>query len=71
MDIKTVLKQHEEKLLQFPNVTGVGIGEQLGMQVIIVFVTRKVPESKLRPQEIIPKTLNGFETDVRTQISVG
>jgi hypothetical protein len=32
--------------------------------VIMVFVTHKVPESALRPQEIVPKTLEGYETDV-------
>ena len=29
-----------------------------------VFVTHKVPESALQPQEVVPKTLEGWETDV-------
>jgi hypothetical protein len=52
-------------------VTGVGIGEKNGEQVIIVFVTQKVKKSALRPQDVIPKTLEGWETDVKTKISVG
>jgi len=33
----------------------VGIGEKAGKAVIKVFVTHKVPESALQPQEIVPK----------------
>lgn len=64
MSIETVKEQNEESLMRLPNVTGVGIGEKAGKTVIKVFVTHKVPESVLRPQEIIPKSLEGYETDV-------
>ena len=64
MNIKASMLKHEEKLMQLPNVNGVGIGEKGGKEVIKVFVTHKVPESSLRPEEIIPKTLEGFEVDV-------
>ena len=47
-----------------PNVSGVGIGEKAGKVVIKVLVTHKVPESALQHQEIVPKTLEGYETDV-------
>ena len=50
--------------MQLPNVTGVGIGEKNGKKVIKVFVTHKVPESDLRSEEIIPKTLDECGTDV-------
>lgn len=56
--------KYEEQLMRFRNVSGVGIGEKDGKRVIKVFVTHKVPESDLRPQDIIPKTLEGYETDV-------
>ena len=59
-----IVKKYEEQLLQLPNVTGVGIGEKAGKVVIKVFVTHKVPESSLQPQEVVPKTLEGWETDV-------
>ena len=64
MDIETVQKRHESQLLQLPNVVGVGIGQKEGNEVIKVFVTRKVPESVLQPQDIIPKALEGYATDV-------
>ena len=64
MSIKDVKMKHEEKLMRLPNVTGVGIGEKGGKEVIKVFVTDKVPESSLRPDEIIPKSLEGYEVDV-------
>jgi hypothetical protein len=45
-------------------VTGVGIGKKAGKKLLKVFVTRKVPTSSLQPQEIVPETLEGYETDV-------
>jgi hypothetical protein len=64
MKIESAKTKHEDRLMQLPNVTGVGIGEKNGKKVIKVFVTHKVPESDLRSEEIIPKTLDGCGTDV-------
>ena len=64
MDIANVRQKYENDLLGLPNVNGVAIGDKAGKPVIKVFVTHKVPESSLQPQEIVPKTLDGFETDV-------
>ena len=64
MSIETVKMKHEEQLMTLPNVSGVGIGERSGKPVIKVFVTHKVSESALSPQEVVPKTLDGWETDV-------
>lgn len=64
MGIKPIMRKYEEQLMRLPNVTGVGIGKKTGKEVIKVFVTHKVPESALQPQEIVPKTLEGYETDV-------
>lgn len=50
--------------MRLPNVTGVGLGEKAGKPAIMVLVTRKVPESSLRPQDIVPTALGGYETDV-------
>jgi len=55
MSIDTVKRNHEDAILQLPNVTGIGIGSRQGKDVIKVFVTHKVPESSLRPEEIIPR----------------
>ncbi len=64
MDIIEVQKKHEDAVLQLPNVIGVGIGLKDDKQVIKVFVRRKLPENLLKPDEIIPKTLDGYQTDV-------
>lgn len=58
------MKKHEEQVMQLPNVTGIGIGKKSGKDIIKVFVTQKSPESALQPDEIIPKTLEGYQTDV-------
>jgi hypothetical protein len=62
--IDAVRKKYEEQLMQLPNVTGVGLGKKGRKQVITVFVTRKLPESELQPHEVIPKRLEGYDTDV-------
>ena len=58
--------EHESELLALPNVTGVGIGERAGKPVIKVFVTEKVPESQLAPEERVPTSLEGYDVDVET-----
>ena len=64
MSVEAVKMKYEERLMRLSNVTGVGIGQKAGKAVIKVFVTHKVSESALRPQDIIPKTLEGYQTDV-------
>lgn len=64
MSIEAVKRKYEEQVMRLPNVTSVGIGEKAGKPVIKVFVTHKVPESALQPQEVVPKSLEGYETDV-------
>jgi hypothetical protein len=64
ISIEEARSRHEAELLSLPNVTGVGIGERAGKPVIKVFVTRKVPESQLAPDERVPRTLEGHEVDV-------
>ena len=64
MKIEAVLRKHEDALLAYPNVNGVGIGERAGRPVIKVMVIRKVPESSLQPDQVLPRELEGFELDV-------
>jgi hypothetical protein len=71
VNIEAALKKHETMLMGLPNVTGVGLGEKDGKEVIIVFVKQKVPKSQLEQSTVIPKRLEGFETDVRLEIKVG
>ena len=65
MTIEAAKMKHESQLMRLPNVTGAGIGEKDGKAVIVVFVTQKVPASALQPQEVVPKWLEEYETDVR------
>ena len=64
MDIEAVLRRHEDDLLAYPNVNAVGIGEQAGRPVIKVMVVRKVPESSLQPDQVLPKELEGYPLEV-------
>jgi hypothetical protein len=70
LTIEAVMGKYEKLLKLYPNVTGVGIGEKDGNEVIIVFVKQKVPESELNSRDLIPKTLDGYSTDVETEIKV-
>ena len=60
MKIESAILMHEERMMQFPNVTGIGIGKNAETNVIKVFVTQKLPEH----DEIIPKKLEGYSTVV-------
>ena len=64
MNIQETLQKYENDMMELPNVTGLGVGEKAGKTVIKVFVTNKVPISDLKEHDIIPKELNGYETDV-------
>ena len=64
MSVESVKMKYEEQLMRLPNVTGVGIGQKGGKEVIKIFVTHKVPESALQPHEVVPKMLEEYETDV-------
>ncbi|MEW2571507.1 MULTISPECIES: hypothetical protein [Streptomyces] len=48
------------------NVSGVGTGrdEESGEDVVVVFVTRKVPRDGLRPEDTIPDALEGIPVRV-------
>jgi len=70
MDIETVQQQQQDQLMRLPNVVGVGIGEKGGKKVIKVLVTHKVPASSLKPEEVIPKRVGGYEIDVEEVGSV-
>jgi hypothetical protein len=56
--------RHETELLALPNVIGVGIGERAGKPVIKVFVTQKVAETELAPEERVPSSIAAYEVDV-------
>jgi hypothetical protein len=61
---------NEERLLDRPGVTGVGIGykvtdgKRTGEMAIRVYVAEKKPEDEIPKSEVIPKTVKGVKTDV-------
>jgi len=68
--LQLVLARHRNRLLRYPNVTGVGIGYKkvkgltTNTPAIIVFVKKKIPVSELAPSSIIPPIIEDFPTDV-------
>lgn len=65
-----VLKKSREKLLQLPNVTGVGVGlkqvsgETTNRPALIIFVKKKVPSGGLIRAQQVPAYIDGLPTDV-------
>ncbi len=66
MDARQARHLHEDRLMTLANVTGVGVGEDenSGEDVIVVFVTHKVPPDRLRPEDVIPDELEGVPVRV-------
>jgi hypothetical protein len=64
MDIEAVLRRYVDDLMAYPNVNAVGVGEKSGRPVIKVMVVKKVPEDSLKPDQVLPKELEGFALDV-------
>jgi hypothetical protein len=64
MLIHHVARKYEKKLMSLPYVTSVDIEQKQGKGVIKVYVMQKIASSALHPEEIIPKVLDGFETEV-------
>ncbi|MDQ0778075.1 hypothetical protein QF026_006541 [Streptomyces aurantiacus] len=66
MDARQARRLHEERLMALANVSGVGTGrdEDSGEEVIVVFVTRKLPREGLRPEDVVPDELEGVPVRV-------
>lgn len=67
---QSVPRIHETRLFRKRNVVGVGIakkvvgGRRTDEPCVVVFVERKVPASQLRPNDLIPETIEAMKTDV-------
>jgi hypothetical protein len=66
MDAGEVRRRYEDSLLSLPNVHGVGTTRDTstGEDVVVVFVSRKVPRSALRDRDVIPAELDGVAVRV-------
>ena len=68
--IAAIRARHEAELMRYPNVVGVaeGIrtkrGKPTGEPCLVVYVERKIPKSKLRKSEILPRKIEGIPVDV-------
>ena len=66
------IREIGRELLKYPNVVGfsnkirkrIRKGKVVDEDVIRVYVSKKLPESKLKPSDIIPKEVDGIPTDV-------
>ena len=71
MDIeqaRQISRSHSEELLAKPNVVAVGVGFQEGSTTelaLVVMVKRKVPNSALTGDEIVPREIEGLAVEVR------
>jgi hypothetical protein len=72
-ELMAVYDEVKQELLRIPGVVDVGVGiketgggltEQVSFRV---FVEEKLPESQLPAEQVIPKTIRGFPTDVIVQ----
>lgn len=59
-------RRNEDRILGYPNVTGVASDRDpnTGLETIVVYVTRKVPIDDLRPEEIVPRQIEGIPVRV-------
>ena len=70
MNIQRIKERYEAELLLNSNVVGVGIGTKIikgistQRECIKIYVRKKFPRNKLQKNELIPRKLNGIETDV-------
>ncbi|CAM5567249.1 putative protein OS=Streptomyces alboniger OX=132473 GN=CP975_08040 PE=4 SV=1 [Streptomyces alboniger] len=66
MDAHQARSLHEDRLMKLANVTGVGTGrdEHSGQDVIVVFVTHRVPAERLRDEDVVPDALEGVPVRV-------
>ncbi|QIB46492.1 hypothetical protein G3H79_28850 [Streptomyces aureoverticillatus] len=73
MDAHQARSLHEDRLMRLANVTGVGTGrdENSGADVIVVFVTHRVPLERLRDEDVVPDVLDGVPVRVLAIGDVG
>jgi len=63
-------EKHKKRLFSIPGVVSVGVGyktvghKSTGLLAIIVGVVKKLPESKVSREHIIPRFLDDIPTDV-------
>jgi hypothetical protein len=68
--IKRIKREHEDRLLRKANTVSVGVGFKrrggsfTNEMAIVVGVTKKKPADQLDPDDLVPPTIEGIQTDV-------
>jgi hypothetical protein len=68
--VKAVKTAHQDRLMRYPNVTGLAIGRrEVGGKptselALIVMVTQKLPLERLHPEDVLPSQIEGVPVDV-------
>jgi len=62
--VREIKNKWKEIILSLPNVNGIGVGRKNDKYCLHILVTKKLPLSKLRRDEIIPPECDGIQTDV-------
>ncbi len=68
--VRQTKREHEAGLLRMANAVAVGVGYKIAGDVqtaepaVIVSVKQKLPLAQLAAQDVVPKTVGGFKTDV-------
>lgn len=69
--IQKVKQAHEKEILSKANVVGVGVGfrhvkgKLTDTPALIVMVNQKKPPEQLRPEDILPDSIDGVPVDVQ------
>ena len=68
--VEAVKRAYEDDLLSRANVVGVGVGlrtggTQVDQMALVVLVTRKLPRSRLAPDDVIPSEIEGVPVDIQ------
>lgn len=69
--IRKIKEKYERELMKISGVVGVGIGKKIvegkesNQLAIIVFVSKKLPKTRLEKTNIIPESLEGVPVDVQ------
>jgi hypothetical protein len=69
--IATVQAHHADHLMRKKNVVGLAVGlcrrrgQLFDEPCLVVLVTHKVPEHELDPDDVVPREIDGVQTDVQ------
>lgn len=61
---KEVVAAHAARLMQLPNVVGIGVGSRGSRPVIKILVTRKVTPDQVTEAVSLPESIEGFPVEV-------